>query len=994
LAGESKPYRFLLRMSEELRHRLAAAAKRSGRSLNREIVERLEASFDDRANPDAADVPAWPHHQSQIGGAMTRRRRRLVALGATLAAAALAIAGAIMLGLERESEEGVEPEFPTALGKHLEKLGEAAPAVKTEEGPDSRAAWKFEQQAYPAADIALSKIVTSRGAAINAHGRPFPPGHGAKGSWVSVGPYTALYPFSELRNAYSYVPNEYIASGRTTALAIAPSCKPGNCRLWAGAAGGGIWTTKNALAGTPKWEFVSATFGIQAVSSIAIDPNDASGDTVWVGTGEANASGDSAAGVGLYKTTDGGASWTGPLGTHVFNSRAVGSIAVVPGSPNTILAASTRAVRGVSSVSGGGVSLIPGAPQWGLYRSTDDGATWTFIHNGSADTTQCQGNSLEAANGTPCSPRGVRYVVLDPSNPHVVYASSYARGIWRSPDGGVTWAQIKPSLNAAQTTTRAAIAVTKLPNGKTRMYVYEGNVGSPYSRLFRSDEVATGVPVFTDLTSSNPADPGFATYNLCTGQCWYDVFVYTPTGYPDVVYAGGSYAYGETVANKRAVILSTDAGVTGYDMTYDGTDQLHPNGLHPDQHALVTNPSNPYQFFESNDGGMMRSSGTFVDRSSWCDDPNRGLSGSSVTRCKQMLSKIPSHLDSINKGLPTLQFQSLSVNPARSDYLQGGTQDNGTWQSAGNPNKWTNTMIGDGGQSGFDVADKSFRFHTFYNASPDVNFSNGEMADWNWIGDPIYGTEPQSFYVPIISDPVQTRWMFVGTGHVWRTKTDGMGSMTLAELREHCNEWTGDYAVQCGDWQPLGPTLAAPGTYLTAVERTTADSSTLWAGSQTGLVYISKNAGAEPAASVAFTRLDDDAGSGAPGRFVSSIVVDPTDGNHAWIAYTGFDASTPTTPGHVFEVRYDPVAGTSTWTNLSYDLGDLPVNGIAVDFASHDIYAASDFGVFRLASDTTTWTAAAPGMPNVEVAGLTYVGKDRILYAATHGLGAWRLNLG
>ena len=72
------------------------------------------------------------------------------------------------------------------------------------------------------------------------------------------------------------------------------------------------------------------------------------------------------------------------------------------------------------------------------------------------------------------------------------------------------------------------------------------------------------------------------------------------------------------------MVLSTDAGVSGTDMTFDGTDELHPNGLHPDQHDIVTNPRNPFQFFETNDGGVMRSSGTFVDRSAWCDDPQRG----------------------------------------------------------------------------------------------------------------------------------------------------------------------------------------------------------------------------------------------------------------------------------------------------------------------------------------------------------------------------------
>jgi hypothetical protein len=86
------------------------------------------------------------------------------------------------------------------------------------------------------------------------------------------------------------------------------------------------------------------------------------------------------------------------------------------------------------------------------------------------------------------------------------------------------------------------------------MSVYEGNTGTPYARLFRSDDVATGTPTFVDLTSADPADPGFATYNQCGGQCWYDLFVYTPTGRPNVVYTGGSYGYDETggISNGRA----------------------------------------------------------------------------------------------------------------------------------------------------------------------------------------------------------------------------------------------------------------------------------------------------------------------------------------------------------------------------------------------------------------------------------------------------------
>jgi hypothetical protein len=316
-------------------------------------------------------------------------------------------------------------------------------------------------------------------------------------------------------------------------------------------------------------------------------------------------------------------------------------------------------------------------------------------------------------------------------------------------------------------------------------------------------------------------------------------------------------------------------------------------------------------------------------------------------------------------------------------------------------------MIGDGGQSGFDAADSSFRFHTFFNATPDVNFSNGDIADWNWIGDPIYGTEPQSFYVPIISDPIVSRTMYVGTGHVWRTKTWGMGNMSLALFREQCNEWFGTFpqGVTCGDWQPLGNPAAAgmlidasygdrAGGFVVAVERAPSDTSTLWAATQTGRVFISKNADAEPASAVTFTRLDGLANED-PNRFISGIHIDPNNANRAWISYSGFNGTTPATPGHVFLVTYDPNlnGGTATWTDLSFDLGDIPANDIARDDVTGDLYAATDFGVFRLVAGTSSWSRAAPGMPRVEVAGLTIRPAERKLYAATHGLSAWLLNL-
>jgi hypothetical protein len=134
-----------------------------------------------------------------------------------------------------------------------------------------------------------------------------------------------------------------------------------------------------------------------------------------------------------------------------------------------------------------------------------------------------------------------------------------------------------------------------------------------------------------------------------------------------------------------------------------------------------------------------------------------------------------------------------------------------------------------------------------------VNFSGGDVADWNWIADPIYGGEPQAFYVPIISDPTVSRTMFVGTGHVWRTKTHGMGAMTLAEFRSTCNEWTGNFTAPCGDWVKLGnpasagrltstaygaDKIATSNNWVAAVQRAPGDTSTLWAATSGGRVRV------------------------------------------------------------------------------------------------------------------------------------------------------------
>ena len=159
------------------------------------------------------------------------------------------------------------------------------------------------------------------------------------------------------------------------------------CSRRAAASGG----PKNALDGQPNWKFLSATFGIQLgqLDRRSI-PTTRRGNTLYVGTGEANASGDSAAGVGLYKSTDGGDTWTGPLGAAEFNGRAIGSIAVKPGDPNTIYAATTRGVLGhLVGERRRRVARSRARRSGGCTSRRTAARRGRFIHNGSTTTAAC-----------------------------------------------------------------------------------------------------------------------------------------------------------------------------------------------------------------------------------------------------------------------------------------------------------------------------------------------------------------------------------------------------------------------------------------------------------------------------------------------------------------------------------------------------------------------------------------------------------------------------
>lgn len=931
---------------------------------------------------------------------MRRPSIRAVLLAAlallTLVAAATAVAVATSRGGDLESHAPFAKGDPDRQTR-AERTGNLG-------GPSSYVEQQLAALAYPSSTLPASLGQQARSYYLgNVKGRS----HAAPGGWQLVGPDTATQP--AVLNFFDNQAAPLGVSGRVTAVAVDPGCDLSTCRVWIAAAGGGIWRSDNALDAVPHWKFVSDGFGTNAIGTLTYD---AASHTLFAGTGEPNASGDSEAGVGIYASRDNGNRWQYlPGSAAATTARSISSIVADPSHPGTLYVGTTRGVRGVSSVTGGAVSLAPDAPAWGLWKTTDGGQSFTQVWNGAGTI------------------RGVNHVEIDSHG--TVYAAAFQKGIWRSADGGGTWEQVFATQDAHNNAARTEFALNTTADGHTRIYVGDGGHNGATTGVYRADSLdttpasaltdGTANPGYTKLTSDGSTaagrrDPHYATYNYCEGQCWYDNFVVSPAGHPDLVYVGGSFDYSYYwIYGGRAVLLSQDGGATWTDQSTDAAST--PTGIHPDQHALAVDPANPLLFFEGSDGGVIRSSGQVTDNSASC--PTQF--GSYSVACQNMHKAVPTQLTTLNQGLSTLQFQSVAVNPSDSTDLMGGTQDNGTWDGSTTSSSWPQAIYGDGGQSGFDSGNPSIRFANFYSPYSDENFENGDPSAWVIVSGPFFDAsghpkEASAFYLPEIADPAVPGTQFTGLQHVWRTLDNGGDKATL---EANCPEFT-TFGGQpgCGDFAPLGdPTgVGGPGTagdltstlygsdraggYVVAVARTPADHSTLWAATATGRVFVSQSANAASAADVTFTRIDS-LSAQAPKRFVSGIAVDPSNPDRAWITYSGYNANTPSTPGHVFEVVYDPTAGTATWTDIdngSGPLGDLPVTGIARDDATGTLYVATDFAVLAdmPAADGSfdgNWRPAASGMPQVEVAGVTFDPKTRTLYAATHGRAIWSLAL-
>ena len=234
--------------------------------------------------------------------------------------------------------------------------------------------------------------------------------------------HVAMKAESEFAKAkWSYLGPTNISGRCTDVEAVSP--RGSQYTIWIGSATGGVWKSINE--GT-TFEPVFDDMPCASIGDLAIDPTDP--DVVWVGTGEANIFRSSNSGCGVFKTTDGGETWQsmGLAGTHT-----VPRIRIHPDDTNIVF------------VAAGGHEWTRN-PERGLFKTTDGGETWTKVLYLDDET-------------------GVNDLVLHPTEPDTLYATTWQRtrlkwsdprnsastqhsGVWKSTDGGETWAEINNGL--------------------------------------------------------------------------------------------------------------------------------------------------------------------------------------------------------------------------------------------------------------------------------------------------------------------------------------------------------------------------------------------------------------------------------------------------------------------------------------------------------------------------------------------------------------------
>ncbi|MEO7145424.1 MAG: hypothetical protein ABI165_18160 [Bryobacteraceae bacterium] len=702
--------------------------------------------------------------------------------------------------------------------------------------------------------------------------------------------------------------------GRTRSLVIDPT---NPAIMYAGAVGGGVWKTTD---GGASWLPLTDLLPSIGISTLAMDP--ANSSVLYAGTGEwytTNSTGNSIRGLGIFKTADGGATWTQLPGAGNSNFWYVNKVVVSPNNSNQLYAATYG----------------------GVFASTDGGATWALILRRDSPNSGCQDlvirndqptDYLFAACGTVPNPPTAIFRNVDAAG------SGQWESVFSAPNMARTSLALAPSSQSIVYAVSATLELGNYRGGLLAVYqsASNGDSGSWQTQVANTDPNRLNTALFTnpremfaDVCSNGT--PGYVN------QGGYDNAIAVDPTNPNSVWVGGVDLF-------RSDDGGANWGIAAFWQA--GAPQL----VHADNHAIVFHPNydgaSNQTLYATGDGGVYET-----------DNALAAVATGPLAPCPPYPTKVA--WKSLNHGYAATQFYAGAVYPGGSSYF-GGAQDNGTTRGSGaqGSNQWIKLLSGDGGVVAIDPNDANI----VYGETEYLNLEKSTNGGLTFQPATAGITGPSSdflFIAPYVMDPSQSTRLYLGGRSLWRSNDGAMS------------------------WTAASAPIPAPSGLISAMAVSPADPNTVFFGTSLGFIYSSSSA------------LSTDATAAWPSSqprsgYVSGIAFDPNNPGVAYATYSQFKQNP--SQSHV----YMTADGGNTWTGIdgsgATGLPDIPVFSLIADPQnSSNLYLGTDIGVFVSLDGGNTW--APDDNPFADAVTETLV-LDRSagaanLYAFTHGRGVW-----
>ncbi|HUX68754.1 MAG TPA: sialidase family protein [Terriglobales bacterium] len=704
------------------------------------------------------------------------------------------------------------------------------------------------------------------------------------GNWTELGPRPEMDP------QFGAV------GGRITAIAVDPSDATGNT-VYLGAADGGLWLSTNATAAQPTFTPIGDNLPSLSIGAIALDTS-TQPTTIYVGTGEGNGSEDSYYGVGILKSTDGGQTWSQGTGVNFFGS-AITRLLVDPNNTKILLASVTESGVYVSD------NYVSSAPAIGIVRSSDSGATWTQVYNQTATATDLVYEPVSPVSGN-------------------FFAAIRGKGIFKSTDLGATWSAVagEPLGVASNSTDFYRVSLATRP-GVLYALISDVNGDSTQTADCGGAATCTGLAKSSDgganWTSLTPPPTLYGSNH----QGYYDQDIAAPPN-SSVLVAGGVDEWSENLGAAPPTWTNlTNSYTTGT--------------VHMDEHAIVCLDAT--HWYVGNDGGAW-----------YTTDAGANWSN-------------------LNGTLGAIQFYSVTPDPATAGRMLGGSQDNGTALASPGQRAWPEILGGDGGHTAINPTNPQQMFTEFTGIS--LQRSDDGGASFHPVVDSGTIADTGEFYIPYALT-ADGSLGYLATQRVWRGPTvptsTGMG-------------WT---AISLDLTHSQGSVTSDD---LTAIAVAPSSADTVYAGAYDGSLSATSNAtSTQPMP----TWTEVQAGNLIFAGPVSAIAVSPADAQTVYwgLGFLGKTAA-----------LFKSSDGGKTSSDIAGDLPGSPINAIVVDpNNANDIYVATDEGVFAAGDGggggaNEQWARVGSNLPAAAVLSLalTDAGGTPTLVAGTHGRGAWSI---